>query len=229
MIIPAVLTVVALLCISFLFADLSAEEVRNLKPFKGIGISIHADVYYTQGNGHEIRIEGNERDVNDLITEIDDGFLKVKYDAPKQNRSKLVIHIVSQDLESVKISGSSQFKAEKPVSSREMGIAVSGSGGVTFNQLEAEEVEAMISGSGHISMLEGKADELGVRISGSGELQAEKFEVSECAVTLSGSGSCRINATDELDAKLSGSGKIYYRGNPQVNSVSSGSGKVIEL
>jgi hypothetical protein len=229
LIIKAASMFVLLIGSGFLLTSLAAEDVRNLKPFYGIGISVHAEVYYTQGNNHEIRIEGNERDVKDLITEINNGFLQVKYDNNRIKRSKLIIHITSKEVESVKISGSSQFKAKDPVSSEEMDLAMSGSGGVTFNQLDSDEVDVKISGSGSITLHKGKADEMGVKISGSGKLQAEDFEVSECSIAVSGSGNCRITATDELDVKLSGSGKVYYRGNPQLSSVSSGSGKVVEL
>jgi len=220
---------VMLLVSSFIFADRTAEDVRNLESFQGIGISISADVFYTQGNSHEIRIEGDERDVDDLITNVRDGFLQVKYENLKIKRSKLTIYITSKELDAVKISGSAHFKAEKPVTSEEIDLAISGSGGVLFSKLVSDEVGVKISGSGGVELAAGNADELDVKISGSGKLKAEKFEVSECSATLSGSGSVRITAKDELDARMSGSGKVYYHGNPQVNSVSSGSGKLIAL
>ncbi len=220
---------VMLLVSSFIFADRAAEDVRNLESFQGIGISISADVFYTQGNLHEIRIEGAERDVDDLITEVRDGFLQVKYENLKIKRSKLTIYIISKELDAVKISGSAHFKAEKPVTSEEIDLAISGSGGVLFSKLVSDEVGVKISGSGSIELAAGNADELDVKISGSGKLKAEKFEVSECSTTLSGSGSVRITAKDELDVRMSGSGKVYYHGNPLVNSVSSGSGRLIAL
>ena len=214
---------------SFMLADRSAEDVRKLDTFVGIGISVHAEVYYTPGNTHEIRIEGNDRDVNDLITEVKNGFLKIKYENYRIKRSKVILHITSKELESVKNSGSSRFTAEKAVSSDEMDISISGSGSIRFPELSADELEVRISGSGSVEIDKGQADEIGVKISGSGKLNAEGFTVSEFSAALSGSGSCRITVEDELEARLSGSGKIYYRGDPRVNSVSSGSGKVIAL
>ncbi|MCK4749463.1 MAG: DUF2807 domain-containing protein, partial [Bacteroidales bacterium] len=222
LIIPAAALFALLIGSSFLFTDMASEDVRNLEPFYGIGISVHADVFYTQGNNHEVRIEGNDRDVKDLKTEVKDGFLQVKYENYKMKRSKVTIYITSKELEKVKNSGSSQFRADKAVSSEEMEISMSGSGGITFTQLDSDEVKVKISGSGDVTFGKGKADELNTRISGSGKLLAEHFEVSECLVAISGSGSCKITVNDELDAKLSGSGKVYYHGDPQVNSVSSG-------
>ena len=224
----AVLTL--LLLNSFTMPDMPKEEVRKLDAFSGIGISISADVYYTPGNAHEITIEGDADDVDDLITQVKDGFLQVKYPNSWQiRRSKLTIYITSKELEAVKISGSAKFEAGEPVTSEEMDLAMSGSGGIMFEKLDTEEVSVKISGSGKIQILKGGADELDARISGSGKLNAESFEVNEFSAGISGSGGVRITVKEELDAKISGSGKVYYHGSPRVNSTSSGSGKVVAL
>ena len=218
---------VILLGSSFAYPGSPAEDVRQLDSFDEIGISISADVYYIQGNTHEIRIEGNDKDVNDLITKVEDGFLKVKYNNWKIRRSKLTIYITSKELEAVKISGSSHFSVDKAITSDEMQLAMSGSGDITFAQLVTEEVDVKISGSGDIYLENGSSEELDVKISGSGKLVAENFEVSEVSVSISGSGGVKITCKDELDVRISGSGKVYYHGDPRVNSVSSGSGKTV--
>lgn len=224
-------TAALLLCSSFLSPDMPKEDVRKLEAFSGIGISVHADVFYTPGNTHEIRIEGDAEDVDDLITKVDDGFLKIKYPDGKWRikRSKLTIHVSSKELEAVKMSGSGLFETSQTISSDEMEIAISGSGDIVFKKLEADEVDVRISGSGDVKLDGGSADEMSVKISGSGKLNSEAFEVNEFSASISGSGSARITAKEELDVKISGSGKVYYHGDPRVNSVSSGSGKAVAL
>jgi hypothetical protein len=224
------IAVFALLLLNgFVLATTPKEDVRKLDVFTGIGVSISADVFYTTGNTHEIRIEGPEKDVNDLITEVKNGFLQIKYDDWKIRRSKLTIYISSRALESVKISGSAKFECGGPITADEMDLAMSGSGSILFPKLDSDEVGVRISGSGSIEIEKGLADELDARISGSGKLNAETFEVNEFTAAISGSGSVRITVKDELDTKISGSGKVYYHGSPRVNSVSSGSGKVVAL
>jgi hypothetical protein len=214
---------------SFFLQGLNAQESRKLDPFDGIGIGVSADVYYTPGNTYEITIEGNTRDVNDLVTKVENGMLKIKYEDWKSKHSKLTIHITSKELEQVSVSGSAKFRAEKAISSDEMGINISGSGSVHLPELKGDELEVKISGSGDCILDKGIADEMDIKISGSGKLHAEHFEVSEFSAAISGSGSCKITVTDELEASLSGSGSVFYHGNPQVNSRASGSGKVRSL
>ena len=228
--IPMVAVLTLLFLNSFMMPDVPKEEVRKLDTFSGIGISISADVYYTPGNAHEIKIEGDAKDVEDLITKVEDGFLQVKYPSSWRVRhSKLTIYITSKELDAVKISGSAKFKSGEPVTADEMEFAVSGSGDIHFEKLNADEVDVKISGSGDIILLNGNSDELSAKISGSGKLNAEAFEVNEFSASISGSGSVRITAKEELDVRISGSGKVYYHGTPRVNSSSSGSGKTVAL
>lgn len=228
-IVPMTAMLLMFLLSSFTFPVRAAEDVRQLDEFYGIGIGISADVYYTQGSSYEIRIEGKDRDVEDLITEVKDGFLQLKYEDWRVNRSKLTIYVTSKELEAVKMSGSGHFMADEALSSEEMELAMSGSGGISLKKLDSEEVDVRISGSGNISLNAGSAEEMDTKISGSGKLNAEQFEVSEFSAAISGSGSVRITCKDELDVKISGSGKVYYHGDPRINSVSSGSGKTVAL
>jgi len=228
--IPTVAVLTLLLLNSLTMPDVPQEDVRELNTFSGIGISVSADVYYTPGNTHEIRIEGDAKDVEDLITKVDDGFLQVKYSTSWRIRhSKVTLYITSKELDAVKISGSAKFKSGEAITTDEMDLAMSGSGDILFDKLEADEVDVKISGSGDIELLNGSADEMSTRISGSGKVNAEGFEVNEFSASISGSGSVRITVKEELESRISGSGKVYYHGTPRVNSSSSGSGKTVAL
>ena len=231
-IVLSMLAVITLLIFnSFLSPDMPKEDVRKLEAFSGIGISVHADVFYTPGNTHEITIEGDDRDVEELITEVEDGFLRIKYPSGKWRikRSKLTIHVTSRELDAVKMSGSGLFETSQTITSDEMDIAISGSGNIVFNKLEADEVGVKVSGSGDVMLGSGSADEMELKISGSGKLKAETFEVNEFSASISGSGGAKITAKEELEVRISGSGSVYYHGSPRVNTSSSGSGKVRTL
>lgn len=218
-----------LLVTIFSASNVTAQETRDLDTFTGIGIGIYADVYYSPGNAHEITIEGNSKDVEDLITRVENGMLQMKYEDWRIKRSKLTIYITSQELDKVSMSGSGKFYSDQNINTEEMSINVSGSGKVNFSSLSAEEVDVKISGSGNANIDKGSAEEVDVKISGSGKFYAEGFEASEFSAAISGSGSCKITVIDELDARISGSGSVLYHGNPQINSTSSGSGKVRSL
>lgn len=214
---------------SFSPATMKAQDIRSLDKFSKIGISIHAEVFYTPGDKHEIRLEGDERDIEKLITEVQDGDLNIRYKTGYRQKSKLKLHITSKSLEDVRLSGSGTFYSEKKVNTPKMYVAISGSGTVTFDELVSEKVKARISGSGDIMLNAGSASMLGVQISGSGKVKAEHFEAGSLDAATSGSGSIWITVTEDVNYKSSGSGSLYYHGDPRVNSVSSGSGKIRAL
>ena len=205
------------------------QDTRELDRFTGVGIGVGADVRYSTGNSHKIVSEGNSRDVEDLITEVKNGVLKVRYEDWRTNRSKLTIHITSPELDHISISGSAKFQSEQALTAEEFSMSISGSGTVMLPGLTCEELDVKISGSGDGYIEKGSAEELDVKISGSGKLYAEHFEAGEFSAALSGSGGIRITVRDELEARISGSGSIYYHGTPRVNSTTSGSGKVRAL
>ncbi len=161
-----------LLITSLYLSDVAAQETRDLSPFTGIGIGISADVYYTPGNSDEIKIEGDSKDVKDLITKVENGMLKLKYEDWRTKRSKLTIYITSKELDRVSLSGSGKFISDKAISSEEMSLALSGSGNIHFAMLSVEEMDVKISGSGNTRIDKGTAEEVDVKISGSGKFLA---------------------------------------------------------
>lgn len=205
------------------------DKFMNLERFSAIHIGINADVTYNTGSKHGITISGDKDDIEDLIVEVKGEALSLSYPSYGKKRDRLVINIVSEELESVKISGSAHFTAEDAVESDEMDLVVSGSGKINLSELSADEVGVKISGSGSVEIQKGQADECDAIISGSGNMKAPGFKVEEFSAKISGSGNCEITALSELEAVISGSGSIYYNGSPQVNSVVSGSGKVKKL
>ncbi|MEZ5072736.1 MAG: head GIN domain-containing protein [Bacteroidales bacterium] len=207
----------------------SGSDQRTLEPFTGVGLAISADVYYHTGTACEVKIEGDPADIRDLITEVEDGYLKIRYEDWRTRRSKLTLHITSPGLDGVKVSGSGHFNVEEDLRCEEMELAVSGSGHVNFRGLEAEELEVKISGSGNVNIEGGSAGEMDVKLSGSGRVNAERFSVEEFSGAISGSGGARVTCTEDLEVRISGSGSVEYHGSPRVDAATSGSGKVRSL
>ena len=236
LIVPLVLAVLLLTSSSFLLihtnlssAPFPSQEDFKLEAFSYIHIGVSADVHYSVGSTHSVTVDGDQDDIEDLIVEVKNGALSIRYENNAKKRSRLDIHIVSKEFEGVKISGSAHFVTQDDIRSDEIDLVISGSGKAQFGQVNADELSVKISGSGDVLIDKGTAGECDAIISGSGKLLAEGFNVKEYGVKISGSGSCKIMASEDLDAMVSGSGSIYYTGNPTVNSVVSGSGKVRSL
>ena len=220
------LSVVILFSVSVLSGFGQIKQDRDVPDFNEVALSIHGDLYITQGNTRKVEIEASEKTLELIKTEVNNGVLHIKFE--KWNVSStgpITIWITAPNYSGLYLSGSGKITAEEGIESDEMVLKISGSGKINLNELKAEEVEASISGSGDM-ILKGSAKEMGISISGSGDILGDSFTVGEGSIRISGSGGCKIDVTDELEVRISGSGSVYYTGNPKIDASISGSGKV---
>jgi len=203
------------------------SEKRSVNPFSSISMGVAGDCYITQGNTVSLEVEGDEDDLEDLITEVRNETLYIKYERSGWNfrHDRVTIHVTTPEISEISLGGSGKVVSRNMLESDQLKISVSGSGKMTLN-VNADDIQASISGSGNMTIT-GNADEVELTISGSGNMDAEELKVDRYEVRISGSGRSRIHVGDELEAKISGSGSVYYTGDPdKVISNVSGSGRV---
>lgn len=206
------------------------DEIRDLPPFSKIALKISGKVYLVQGNTQSVKIVAEDETLEEIITEVKDRTLTIKFPNTNMfrnwNPGKIEIFITVPGIDALSVSGSGDI-VSKEVNSRILDLAVSGSGNIEIDNLTSEQVSAAISGSGNILVSgSGVAKELKARISGSGNINAGDFEAENVDVQTSGSGNCSVISNGEIKARISGSGNVNYSGNPAIDSSVSGSGKV---
>jgi hypothetical protein len=214
------------------FAERNEREVPS---FSEISLRISGKVHLEQGNRQSVRIEAEPSTLEEIITEVKGRTLIIRFKSTSLfrrtfNPGRVDIYITVPEVDALSVSGSGDIEAESKIEARILDLAVSGSGNILLENLDAERVKAAISGSGDILIGGGgTADELNVAVSGSGNVKAENFEVGNAEVKISGSGSCMVNATELLRARVAGSGNVLYHGNPQIDASVAGSGRVKKL
>lgn len=221
-----------LLMVGFLIANpvLAKDENRDLPPFSEIALRVSAKVYLEQGEKQSVRIVANSETLEELITEVKNRTLNIRFPNTNifrnWNPGKIEIYISVPEINGLNISGSGDIVAEN-VKSRILDLVVSGSGNIEIEHLTSEKLSASISGSGNIKIEQGGiAEEFKSRTSGSGNIDARGFEAKNVDVQTSGSGSCSVISNGTIKARISGSGNVYYSGNPSIEASVSGSGKV---
>jgi Putative auto-transporter adhesin, head GIN domain len=207
----------------------AVTESRAIGNFSSVASAISADVYYKQDAVYKVEITAQQNILNVLETNLVGNELVIKFRNGVRARSyeTIVVNISSPTINGLRISGSGNLVASDSISSGSMNLAISGSGNISLNRLEAASLDANISGSGSILISNGTLNTVGFRISGSGNIDAMNVPASSVTTNTSGSGEIRVNASHDLDVTISGSGSVYYKGNPEVNAHISGSGKVI--
>ena len=207
------------------------SENRSLSGFTSINFGVPGDLFYTQDSVYKIEIQAQENIVREIETYLVGNELKIRAHDHVTLRSSedIRINISAPSITGLSLSGSGNLKvlhAYRCINSR---LVVSGSGNMTINQLETDNIDANVSGSGELMVFNGLAKHVDTDISGSGRIDLLGIVAKTARTQISGSGSVKLHVTDELNSKITGSGSVYYKGNPVVNSTVSGSGRVTRL
>ena len=204
----------------------TVEKTLDVDPFKGVGLQFSGDIYLTQGSTQSVRITGQQNIIDNISTDVNDGYWKIKFKTSVRNHDRVKIYITIPELNRAHISGSGNIMTEGKFSNvGDLSVGVSGSGDLSMD-VDARSIVNKISGSGDVE-LRGSADEIDFAISGSGDIEAYNLKANYCKIRISGSGTAKIHAEENLEVKVSGSGDVYYRGKPKVNSRISGSGDLV--
>jgi hypothetical protein len=204
------------------------KETRDVKDFTKVSFGVAGNLYINFGPEFKVVLEGEKRDLNEIITEVSGGRLVIKKDNWRFNiNEKVTVYITMPELKGLGVSGSGKAEIKDAVKAEDLDLSVSGSGKIFTSDVIVSKLGCSISGSGDIVPGgNGKATKADISISGSGNFEGESLKIESAEIHISGSGNCSCNVTESLRASVSGSGNVTYEGNPKVDAHVSGSGKV---
>ncbi len=198
------------------------KETRKLSNFTSVSFEGAYDVLLKQGNSTEIEIIGNnETKASDIITEIKNGELIVRFKdgennnlkwKMKKNDSMPKIILTYTKLESIENSGVVNLKADKKIVAETFKFSASGAGNFEVD-FEVRKLVVDMSGAMNLKV-SGTATEQKYDLSGAGSIEAYNLIGDKVTIDMSGAGSAKVHAKKYIDAEISGVGSITYKGNP---------------
>ena len=200
-------------------------EERSLPSFTALELGGAGKVLITQDTTYAIRIEAGDRLMNYIETEVTNGKLRIWERSNRFHNWKPVRYFVSAAyLDRIVLAGSGEITGND-FQTQDLELILAGSGRI-YVAADPAHTRAEITGSGQIDVT-GATQTLDLRITGSGEFECRSFISDTTDVTITGSGRAVVNTTEALFAKISGSGDIWYYGNPPVVETNiSGSGTI---
>jgi hypothetical protein len=211
-------------------------ETRKVESFHGVSVSGAIELYVSQGPQAVAVSAASQEDVDKIITEVEDGILKIRFKDKKSWWSdqwnttgrKFKAYVSAEQLDYLAQSGSGNIRIEGTLKSPELNFEVSGSGNI-YGDIQTKDLKVRASGSSNIK-LSGSASNAEFSCSGSGNINAPGLNTDICEVNMSGSGNAELTVNKELSATISGSGNIRYGGSGNlVNSSTSGSGRIKKI
>lgn len=209
----------------------SVTNTRTVSSFKGVSLSLDADVEIAYDSVCRLEITGQQNILNLITTDVVSGVLEVdlKRHTTLGRHDQVTVKLFMPSLNSIEISGSGNVRSNG-VDCESVNARISGSGDINFNGSIANSLDAHISGSGSMNFNSNNTClNAKYNVSGSGDINAEWLKADYVEARISGSGNLKIYAEKQLDVKISGSGDVSYRGNAAVSASISGSGKLKRL
>ena len=206
------------------------SEERKVPAFDQLAISVPGEVYLVQGPSQRLIVEGTERVLENLITEVKNGQLTIR--APRRwnfrRSDHLRVYITMPELKRISLSGSANVYAEGPFRADKLSVRISGSGSVEIEDFAANDLNVNISGSGRLRLGgREKLERSEIVISGSGRIESGSLPAERVDATISGSGRCHVHVLSDLNIRISGSGRVIYTGAPLIDARITGSGRVV--
>jgi hypothetical protein len=206
-------------------------NTRKEGNFKSVSAAGSFDVYFSQDSENEIKIEADENLMKYIITEVENGTLKIKTRnginlRPTQD---IKVYITSQQYEDITLAGSGNMQAQTKLSStNRIKFSIAGSGDINVPDIDAPKVEVHIAGSGKVGCA-GTTKDSEIHVAGSGDVDLKGLKAENAEIHIAGSGNVWVYASMKLEVHVAGGGDIHYYGNPtDIQSKMAGSGNLIK-
>ena len=201
-------------------------ELRPLRGFERVEINGSPNVVYTQADTFGVRLEGPEKMVENMATEVEDRTLRV-YNKSRidlkvgfinlnwGDKDEVTVYVSSPDLVAVRVNGSGDFISRKPIDTDVMEIVLRGSGDVDFDEILCDACTTELVGSGDININLLDARKSSAVLVGSGDITINEANVDETDLSLRGSGDIAVNfeaGCQSAQCQLAGSGDITLSG-----------------
>ena len=206
-------------------------DTREVAAFKAISTSLPCNVYYSLAEKQEVRVESTEEFAGKVITEVENGTLKLKLEEGRYPKLILRVVVSSPDIERLTVSGSGNIIHEGALhASKDLSLRVSGSGDIQAGDIDSQEFDAVVSGSGRLRIASLACTGFAGHVGGSGSERIDNITCDGLDVSVSGSGHITIDKAKvdgDVKARISGSGRIRLEdvtvdGDMELSSTGSG-------
>lgn len=211
--------------------SLKAQQDKDvaIKNFNEVSVSSGIDLYLTQSNSENIRINAHPDLIKDVIIEKEGNNLRIKYkDGVNWGRlfknQSIKVYVNYKTLTAISASGGSDVYTQNTLKTDRLSLSASGGSDLKLDVV-AKDVEIQTSGGSDVD-LKGSATNMEVSTSGGSDVNALNFVVDYAKVSSSGGSDANIYVNKALEASASGGSDINYKGNASVKNNSSKSGDV---
>lgn len=205
--------------------EVVSEDRTISSNFNEIKVQQGIQVYITQGNSTELKVEADENIIDILRTEVKNNKLNIYFDKNVYKASSRKVYLTTSDISKIETSSGASVKTENTIETTILELD-SSSGSAIKMYVNADEISSS-SSSGATINIYGKSKEFSAMASSGSSIDADKLETINATAKVSSGANIDLNVSGKLIAKASSGGDIDYEGNPtEVNKDTSSGGSV---
>jgi len=210
------------------FAQAQTSDKLDLSTYTKIDASGAPIVIYNTSDSLSLAITGKTEDVANVETRIVDGTLFIK---TKGNlKGQVTIRITGNKLNSVSVSGASNFFINNKLSTDTFMLESSGASNFTAVDVNAKKIKSTVSGASKASFESGTTESLYADVSGASTFKSYKLISNSTYVTSSGASTAKVYASQKLVANATGASTVKFKGEPkEVSAEGSTSSQIIKI
>lgn len=203
-------------------------ENRNVSNFNAVKVSTGIDLFITMGTTESVKIVADDDIIDELITEVKDGTLKIymkqsnnwfNWNTGNQTRKA---YVTVKELQAIDASSGSDVRSENTLKGEDLKVRSSSGSDIEIDVYYKNVW--LDTSSGSDAKISGKTKTFEAEASSGSDIKAQELESKICKVSVSSGSDATVNVTDELYAKASSGADVRYYGNPQVKDIDESSG-----
>ena len=216
-------------------------EVRNLSSFNEISVSEAIEAEINKGNVEKIRIKVDGISLNEVLTKVSDGKLKVHLEGGNHGNIEVKVYITFKEIEEISVSSAARIYSEQAIRAKDLEINASSAGSIKISadvdalnissssaakiviNAKTNVLEISASSAGQVEV-KGNATSMETRASSSAKIDASNLLAKKVDARANSGGSIQLNAVEEINASASSGGKVRYKGSPAKSNINSSSG-----
>ena len=198
---------------------------KTSNDFTGIKVSTGIDLYISQGNKNKVTVEADENLHDIIITEVENGVLKVYSEKSIWRAKARKVHVTIKDLSLLKATSGSDVYGKGTINTNEISISATSGADIKIT-VAATSVETSSTSGADIKIAGTTTNHASSATSGA-SIGAYQLESKNVIAKATSGADINIYASEKLDAKATSGGDIDFKGNPKsVNKKSNSGGDV---
>ena len=198
-------------------------ETRTVnESFTKIKASEGLNVYLTQGNTESITVEADENLQELILTEVNDGVLKIHCKEQIGRASSKKINVNFKSISGITSTSGSSVHSTNTIASEKLALKSSSGSSMKVN-VETNDLTCD-SSSGSSLKVSGETVSLTAEASSGSNIKAGDLKAQSSEVSASSGANLTVNTSKALIAKASSGGDVKYYGNPEMLDTDKSSG-----